>query len=191
MKEGRCSASSPSCGVKAPGGLPVRSRVMLLLLLGVVSGGPLYAQARRPLRVWVAGGIGGAGGADNIGGVGALGQLTVQKAPHQVTLRGLFAMDPYNDGNSIGLGEFDLLYGRTLTASFGHAALSTGVGLVGFDICPGSYGPPCHTVGLPIVAEAAFQPFDILGVGVQGFANLNSRTSYVGTMLFLQLGWMP
>ena len=150
-------------------------------------------SARRPVRVWVAGGIGGAG-ANSTGGMGALGQLAVQKAPHQVTVRGLLAVDPLSDGTSNGVGELGILYGRTATAPFGHVSLSTGLAVVGLESCPrsrGSSGASCQTVGMPIVAEAAFQPFEILGLGVQAFANVNSKTSYGGAVIFLQLGWMP
>jgi hypothetical protein len=61
----------------------------------------------------------------------------------------------------------------------------------GFGNCHKPTGGGCHTIGVPVIAEAALCPAPVFGLGAQIFANVNSRMTYGGAMVFLQIGWMP
>jgi hypothetical protein len=152
------------------------------------------AQERRdPLRIWVAGGLGGGGGANDVTGMGLLMQLAVQKRPHYAALRGFAASDISgfpDDGGGDSFGEMGLMYGRVVTAGYGHASLSSGLSVVGFDYCPNDYPNTCTTVGIPIVAEAALSA-KVAGLGIQVFGNINPRVPYLGMFIFFALGWLP
>jgi hypothetical protein len=79
--------------------------------------------------------------------------------------------------------------GEVATRPWGHAAIAAGLAWTGFGSCQGSGG--CSTVGVPVVAEVAARLFSIMGVGAQAFGNLNTKSVYLGAVLFLQLGWLP
>lgn len=158
------------------------SRFALFLLVSAHLAAPCTAQSGKSTRVWIAGGLGTA----------AVGQLVVQRRPHQITARGLLAFDPLDPSDCV-FGELGLLYGRTVTVPLGHASISAGVGaakppgcLTGGDNLEAGW-----ILGVPLVAEAAVRLLPVLGVGVQGFVNLNSGATFGGVALFVQLGWLP
>ncbi len=118
------------------------------------------------------------------GGAGLV-QLVWQRGPHHVALRTVGITDFYDATSDVGV-----LYGRTRTASWGHAAVAAGLAGVHLDRCGDGSFDGCWAVGVPVAAEAALQTL-VAGLGVQAFANLNTRAPYAGLVLFLQLGWMP
>lgn len=157
------------------------------------SASSLGAQERRdPTRVWGAIGLGsGAGGEVEDAGVALMIQLAWQKRPHQVLLRTAFLLDGgFPDGGSDGVSEIGLLYGRMRSAGFGHVGIATGLAAGTFRGCPGQHERTCHFVGIPIMAEAALSA-RVIGIGLQGFVNLNTRSVFGGVVFFVPIGWMP
>jgi hypothetical protein len=158
---------------------------LLLVLLGIIA---VPAGAQKPARLWLGVGLGTAGGIDFDGVVG-MAELALQKRAHHLAVRGLLLTEP---GGGTYVGEIGALYGRMALRQWGHAGIAAGLAYTDVQPCPNNGNAPgCHTVGLPIVAEAAARLGKVIGVGVQAFANLNSLGSYAGGLLFLQLGWIP
>ena len=117
--------------------------------------------------------------------MGLVGGLTVQKTPHHFTARGV-ALGGVGDDI---IAEAGLLYGWTAKPAAFRATAATGLSLVTFDACPND-DDTCFALGVPLVIEFALSG-KVAGVGVQGFANLNSKAMYFGIGGVLQLGWMP
>ena len=140
-------------------------------------------------RLWSALGFGGGGSADG-DGLALVGQLVFQRSPHHLALRATGIGEPY-DPASCPMGDVGLLYGRTATGPVGHATIASGFALTDADGCDATAGGQPLTLGVPIVAEVALRLLPFMGVGLQAFANLNSRGSFGGVVAFLQLGWLP
>jgi hypothetical protein len=159
--------------------------VLLLLLPSVAEAAP---PDRKPWRLW--GGLGfGSGGNDDDNGVAIVTQLVFQKAPHHLALR-LGAIADLYDPGSCDLLDAGVLYGRTAMGPMGHATIAAGLALTDAG-CPVGVNESPEVLGIPVVAEAAFRPLPVLGIGLQGFVNFNSRNRYGGMVVFLQLGWLP
>jgi hypothetical protein len=169
----------------------LRVRAVLLVAM-LASPGALAAQQEPHNRIWAGAGV-TAGASNNVvSGLGLMGQVVFQRNPHQVAIRGLFLqdVDDFPDSSSgNALGEIGLLYGRARGMSWGHVSVAAGVSAVGFDPCPND-DDTCFTVGIPLVAEAALSA-KVVGLGLQAFAHMNTKASYAGISLFVQLGWMP
>lgn len=119
-----------------------------------------------------------------------MAELAFQKRAHHLAVRGVLLFPGIGEGSSAD--EIGVLYGRMALRPWGHAGIAAGLAYTVLDPCPNNGTVPnCHTVGVPIVAEAAARLGSVVGVGVQAFVNLNSITSYRGALLFLQLGWIP
>jgi hypothetical protein len=117
-----------------------------------------------------------------------MAEIIYQTGVHHFGLRALGAADPFSSsGNEFG--EIGVLYGRSATKPWGHAAISAGLAWTGFGSCELTGG--CSTVGVPVVAEAAIRLFSIMGLGAQAFVNLNTQDIYRGGVVFVQLGWLP
>ena len=95
-----------------------------------------------------------------------------------------------------------ILYGRIAKASYGFASISTGISLVG-GVRRGRYlsssggwflGTNYYeqdnfvTVGIPVEGQLFWIPLNFLGIGLYGFANLNTEKSFIGALLCIQLG---
>ena len=149
---------------------------------------PAVPERMSPHRVWIAAGFGGGGAADGNGGVGLVAQIVYERAPHHFALRALGVVDVgYSDR---GLADVGVLYGRVAAGNMGFAAASTGLSAVHLENCDGSPGG-CMTVGIPLVLELAITPFDVLGIGLQLFGNVNLRAPFAGVFIIVPLGWMP
>lgn len=173
----------------------MRRRAVLGLLLLVAVPSPTSAQARDrpPDRVWLGVGLAQGVSAEVESGLGGLAQLTWQRGSRHLALRmlGLADFQGFPDGGSDhGVAEFGALYGRTRASSWGHAALAAGVSLLRLNGCGDGAPEVCSAVGIPVTAEAAIQTA-VLGLGLQAYGNVNTRTPYGGLVLFVQLGWMP
>jgi hypothetical protein len=136
--------------------------------------------------MWLGAGLGSAARTDGAAGVAVMGELVYQVKVHQFALRGILAADPLGE-NGDEFGEVGLLYGRVALRKWGHTSIAGGVAVTGIAPCPRS---SCTTLGLPVVAEISARLGPVIGVGLQAFANLNSRSSYAGWALLIQLGWM-
>jgi hypothetical protein len=156
----------------------------LLVLMTALS--PTLGAQDRP-RIWLGAGLGSAGSTDGAGGGAVMAELVYQTGAHHFAVRALGAIDVIGHGG--GLGEIGALYGRSAKRTWGHSAIAAGLAWTHLDSCSGGAG--CSTVGVPVVGEVAARLFPILGVGLQGLVNLNSKSVYGGFLLFLQLGWLP
>lgn len=117
-----------------------------------------------------------------------MGQLVWQKGRHHAALRGMGAATLGATGEA--LGELGVLYGRTRSSAWGHYTLAAGLAFTDPGVC-NLEGCDVSTVGVPLVLDAGFEPTDVLGLGLQLFANVNPEAFYGGLALTLQLGWMP
>jgi hypothetical protein len=165
-----------------------RALGLLLLLLSSVSA-PLLAQGRS--RVWLGlGFLGSAARSDGAEGYAVMAEIVYQTGPHYFAVRAVGAADPLGEGGD-EFGDFGLLYGRSAKRDWGHASIAAGLAITGVSSCHDAFtGGTCTTIGVPITAEAAARIASFLGVGAQGFANLNSKSVYGGLVVFLQLGML-
>ncbi len=171
----------------------VRRVTLLVLVWTVVAAGPIHAQSEElGTRVWLSLGLGG-GAAQELNVDGTLAfQANAQWGRHHVALRALGMGDvgSFPDGSDDSVTEVSLLYGRRRAWSFGYVAAAAGLANVSAKGLPGTSNEVHRTVGLPVVLEAGLQS-PVLGLGIQGFGNLNSVATYGGVLILLQLGWMP
>ena len=84
-------------------------------------------------------------------------------------------------------GELGLLYGFGAKRNFGFASMSTGVSYVGLKIYENGKEMRYATVGLPIELQL-FLTANKIGFGIYGFANINSKSSFAGGLICIQLG---
>ncbi|MGH7448256.1 MAG: hypothetical protein ACRELT_11885, partial [Longimicrobiales bacterium] len=94
------------------------------------------------------------------------------------------------DFSDHALSELGFLYGRVAIDNMFFASASTGLSAVYLEPC-GSTDRVCVTVGIPLVAEVAVTPLDVLGIGLQLFGNLNLKVPYAGLFVMVPIGWMP
>jgi hypothetical protein len=148
------------------------------------------AVAQEPShRFWLGVGVGGAGTAE-ADGVGVLGQLVYERAPHHFAFR-VIALADVSSGADAGMGEAGVLYGRMIGGGIAAAYASAGLSYVHVDRCDATTTESCGTVGVPLAAEVMLTPFDVIGIGLQAFANINPKASYAGVLVTLPIGWMP
>lgn len=161
----------------------------LILVLLFLPPAPLAARWQdEPSRIWLGFGLGSGGSADGEG-IALLGEFAWHRQPHAVTLRAL-AIGDVRSGSQGEFVDLGLLYGRTRTGQFGHVGLSAGLALT--SVGPRCAGlTDCFVIGVPVAAEVALRLAPILGLGAQGFANINGETVYGGLVLFMQFGWLP
>jgi hypothetical protein len=164
--------------------------VLGLFLLLVFSGSqPLAAQGRS--RLWLGlGPLGSAARADGAEGYAIMAEMVYQTGPHYFAIRAAGAADPFGEGAD-EFGDFGLLYGRAAKRQWGHASVAAGLAITGVSSCHDALsGRSCTTLGVPVTAEAALRIASFAGAGVQGFANLNSKSVYGGLVVFLQFGML-
>lgn len=149
---------------------------------------PAALAAQDAARYWIAAGPATGGAADGGDTLGLMGQLAYQTGPHQFTLRGVVLLELFSTNDTSG--ELGVLYGRAATGYLGHASLSAGLAHVTIDRTFDDQGI-ISTVGVPIAGEVVLRMLPVLGLGMQGFANLNTESIYGGLALFVQLGWLP
>lgn len=163
-------------------------RALLTVLTTLAVSAPAAAQ-QRPHRFWIAPGLGGGTAYGGAGGPGVMGQVVYERTPHHFTLRGLATMGEPG-GSDDGYGEFGALYGRFAGGGFIHVGAAAGLSFVHLDRC-GNSSDSCATVGIPLSAHIALTPFDVIGLGLQVYGNINPRAPYGGMFLTMPLGWMP
>jgi hypothetical protein len=165
----------------------VSAAIAATLLVGLTALSPTLAAQDRP-RIWLGAGLGSSGSHAGAGGAALMGELVYQTGAHHFGVRALGVADIIGHGDSFG--EVGVLYGRSAKRTWGHSAISAGLAWTHLDSCSDT-GGGCSTVGVPVVGEVAARLFSIMGVGVQGFVNLNTKDVYRGFVLFIQLGWLP
>jgi hypothetical protein len=91
------------------------------------------------------------------------------------------------------MSDYGILYGRSLNQSSLFVSVGAGLALVEGSISHGLFsnkepekiGP---TIGIPFEAQLFWRPTSFLGIGLYGFANLNSEETFYGFTLNLQFG---
>ena len=112
---------------------------------------------------------------------------TYQSGKNVVTLRAVGTGELF--GKSVG--DYGLLYGRTLKQEQVFVSVGVGLAVVEGTISHGLFsnkekiGP---TIGIPVEAQLFWRPFRFLGIGLYGFANLNPEEPFVGATLSFQFG---
>ncbi len=103
-------------------------------------------------------------------------------------------------GNTTSENIWDIgaLYGLIAKGKYGYASISGGVSLVGGNKHGEFLGIigwintyekiPILTIGIPLEGQLFFTPFSFLGIGINGFANLNPNRSFSGVLISLQVG---
>lgn len=120
----------------------------------------------------------GGGGVSTEGGAVGLG------ASHQFRshiISGRFVRSYDSDGGGTQSWDVGALYGRSYKTQYAMISGSAGVAYVGPSSTAG-------TVGLPLESQIFWTPTRYFGIGVYGFGNINSKQSFAGALLGLQLG---
>ena len=160
-------------------------RMVAVALFAVSAASGVVAQDVDRTKMWAAVGAGAGLPTSGGDGIGNLVQLVLQKNAHHVAIRGVVLHDL--DRATKEIGEVGLLYGRARALNSRTMTLAAGVSGVAFDTCPDD-DDSCFAIGIPLVVEASLLSGKYIGLGVQAFGNLNRKASYVGGVLFLQLG---
>ena len=134
------------------------------------------------MRVWGGSGIGMGGSFKDHGGMTWLNQLVVQKEPHYYAARLVMMVPVFDDGAYEAIGDLGILFGRTYIGRAGHVAFAAGAAVVSDETAGG--------VGIPYALDAAFS-YRVIGLGAQLYGNVNTRATFIGAVIYLQLGWLP
>lgn len=156
----------------------------LALPLGAASG--QEAAPLQPDTYWMHAGL-GAGTEDFAGQAG----LSYQHGAHLFSLRVAATSGLFDDG----FADIALLYGRATRVGTRRFRAAGALGISAVDGCVspgdgglGGCGDRKTVIGLPVETQLAWLPAAFLGVGLYGFANLNSTRSFAGVTLGVQLG---
>lgn len=109
--------------------------------------------------------------------------------------KNLLSLRAVGNGELFGktMSDYGFLYGRSLQQNSLFVSVGAGLALVEGSISQGLFstkkpekiGP---TIGLPLEVQLFFRPTRFLGIGLYGFANLNSEETFVGATISLQFG---
>jgi len=137
-------------------------------------------------RLWLSGGLGAGkfvgGGSGIIGGAG----VTQQRGPHLFAIRAMALLEVAGGDIGDSVVDIGLLYGRASTGQgiVGHRSAAAGLSLLDVSL----RGPRRRrTLGVSLAAEATANG-SVIGLGLRGFANLNTVRAYAGLVLILKLG---
>jgi hypothetical protein len=91
--------------------------------------------------------------------------------------------------------DVGVLYGIIRKSNYGLISASAGISIVGgydrgerIDFTDSYEKKNFLTFGVPLEVQLFFTPFDYVGVGINGFANLNPKKTFTGVLLCLQIG---
>ena len=170
-----------------------RNRVMhftISISLLLIMTGFIYAQSGNQNYYWMNFGLGlGSVGEDGEGGMAIHFNFAYEIAGKILTLRMLDCGQLF--GRS--LDEISFLYGKGFDFSKVYISFGGGIGMVKGSISHGIFseskttyiGP---TTGLPLEMQVQWRPFRLIGLGLYGFANINSEESFYGATLSLYIG---
>ncbi len=137
-------------------------------------------------------------------GIGANMEFAFQKnnAVYGLGARGLQEFDIFASSNIIpSISSIDITYGKSFNKKSFFVSVSVGAGWV-TDVQPGKllsygsgfFGPDYyekitnHTIGLPISAKIFWVPFRFYGIGLELYANINSKNTFYGINICHQFG---
>lgn len=177
---------------------PLQSGLFVLLLL--LTYDPAYAQRELVRKdadsshffigATVSVGIGSVAEGEGDVGLAMLGDVFVRYDAHIVALRAAAAIDLF----TLDLYDYSLLYGRALPLSSSvELNLMAGLGLMGgtrsYGILSGREPTPLPKhLSLPLQTELVWTPLPWLGLGLCGFANINTEQSFGGFTAAVQVG---
>lgn len=151
------------------------------------------SQAGVPLLWFNVGGGGGSvhgGLGDAWGGFSAGISASYCRGRSLFSVRGIVNTEIQIDifgtsGPPESIGDIGVLYGAVARAPHALASISAGAGIVMW-----SDGGHSRTrrFGVPIECQLFWKPSAYAGLGIYGFANLNSERSFAGALLCLQMG---
>ena len=187
--------------VKFRGAVPTPCVLLCLVsfLFIPFTGSPLGAQTdQNPSNLgWLTVGLGvGHGRGETPVALGA--EASFQHGPHLFSGRALFFGEM--EKTFSGAKEAAVLYGRTHHGRRHQAAFSVGLAIVGCQwrsICGDQDGPDDPfddesdfdpTTGLALSGQTFWMPLRFFGIGLYGFANINTRGVFGGGMLGLRFG---
>lgn len=132
--------------------------------------------------------------------IAAIASLSYQFKANLLSLRTAQVINMNNFFFFFGTGELSsvrdvaFLYGRVKTSENSRASLAAGIGFARSALqdavffVPTSRAKTEKAVGLALETQFCVQPTAFLGIGVNGFGNINSKNSFYGVTLSLQLG---
>lgn len=134
---------------------------------------------------WVDGGLG-----EDWGGISGGVSFSYQAGPSLFSIRWVAIAELQLDlwgtsGPAEGVWDVGALYGRIAKTSWGLASISAGLGLVGVS---DDQGVTTYHPGIPVESQLFWTPSSTFGIGIYGYANLNSEKSFLGALLCLQIG---
>ena len=165
------------------------SRIFLLMLLaGALGASTAAAQTAPPpdanTHFWLY-----AGPSVTTLGMGASGGVSVEVDRHVFSLRAT-STDP-----SFGQETWDvgMLYGRALVMESFMVSASTGVAVVSGRRYGSLFGQGAGRdleamIGFPLEGAVTWVPASMLGIGVRGFANVNTGQPFGGLGVTLRIG---
>jgi hypothetical protein len=155
--------------------------LIVVLLLTLTNS--IYAQSNNQNFYWIDFGIGA-------GSVGEDGTSVNLNATYQFS-KNLLTVRIIGCGEIFGksLDDYSILYGRVVTSSTILTSFGGGLGIVkGYHGLFSEEGKTKAIIGFPLEAQLFWRPLRFLGLGLYGFANINSEKSYYGCTFSLQIG---
>jgi len=150
----------------------------------------ICAQSTNQKSFWINVGIGEGSVEDFKGDMAANISATYQFSKNLFTLRYLTDGELFI-GSGLEIYDYSLLYGRVLTSSTFLASFGIGLGLIDVNRKGGLFTETEKIgikVGLPFETQLFWRPLRFLGIGVYGFANINSEESFYGYAVSIQIG---
>ncbi len=134
---------------------------------------------------WVDGGLG-----EDWGGISGGASFSYQAGPSIFSIRWVaiaeLKLDLWgNSGPAEGVWDVGVLYGRIAKTSWGLVSISGGLSLVGVS---DNQGVSTYHPGIPVESQLFWTPSSTFGIGIYGYANLNTEKSFLGALLCLQIG---
>ena len=161
---------------------------LLVVAAGLLFSAPLRAQslagapAGKSLSVY-------GGAAITTLGPGSMAGISFRSGGHQLIFRGVSTdFEPANE-----TWEISGLYGRAFALKSFHFSTGAGVGIVGgkgyAQLLAGDKAESFETmIGFPLEAGITWKPVRQAGLGLSGFANINTTQPIGGFALTLHLG---
>ncbi len=164
--------------------------VLFLCCLLLAATVPLAAQDSstvQPVGGWVEGGFGLSSMGFLSGVVGLAGRL----GDHQLLARTTGHSEELFGGDEVW--DVGLLYGRGYDFSDSRLAFYVGIAAVGGSHGYGLFSGQSRTyydmtIGFPVQVDVVWSPVNVFGIGLCGFANVNTIRSVAGFSVLLQLG---
>lgn len=153
---------------------------------------PKEAILNRDRHIWVNVGSGFAsvpkGLGEDDGGLAAGASLSYRNGGSLFSVRWVtnfeFQLDIWGEsGPAETVWDLGALYGRVAKAEHGMASMSAGVGVVGGS--REGNRVPLH-MGIPVDIQLFWTPSSVVGIGIYGFADVNSYKHFRGLLLCIQ-----